>query len=544
MKRVKRSLLLLLCAAALLPLLTAGGYRTDNTATAASGTDKNVRVGLCVPENGSSVFVSSAQCEGGFTVGTSSGTGFSALFTVSASGLALLPNRNASLTFSGQTASGRASDSGSYGAYHIRTGKTYTGYLDAQTAANRYTNGFVAFGNGTYEVWYGAFLSESEAKAAISGNALSVAAPADNSIAAYNCETGKLLFVYVGDQPLAIRAANGGTVSLNTESGRYDYPGFFEYTVASSRLKIINVLDLETYVKCVMSNEIGTNVSRETRRAFSVLIRTVPLTSKHAASGYDVCNTSCCQVYLGTYRRDSENDAIVDSTKGEYITYEGNPIYCLYHGSNGGASCSSVAAWGGEEIPYLKSVTLQESEDNASEIWQYVFSEQELYTFLSSRSAFRELTGGINSVTVAETDPYGSGYVTLLSVTDSQNNTVNVATSEEVRKVLRFESANFTVSYSMEATVIDADGNVTEADVSGYLDEQGLYHSFDSFEQNYAVTGTEKTVGADHIIFDGVGTGHGVGFSANGSEQLVSEGYSYRYIIGFYFDGTEISHLS
>ena len=41
----------------------------------------------------------------------------------------------------------------------------------------------------------------------------------------------------------------------------------------------------------------------------------------------------------------------------------------------------------------------------------------------------------------------------------------------------------------------------------------------------------------------GVGSGHGVGFSATGSEKLSLEGYDFRYILQFYFKGTEIKRL-
>jgi stage II sporulation protein D len=73
------------------------------------------------------------------------------------------------------------------------------------------------------------------------------------------------------------------------------------------------------------------------------------------------------------------------------------------------------------------------------------------------------------------------------------------------------------------------------------VDANGKYVAFDSFEE-YAVTGG-GSIGADTIRFDGVGIGHGVGFSSNGSEQLAQQGYSYRYILQFYFQGTEILNL-
>lgn len=354
---------------------------------------------------------------------------------------------------------------------------------------------------------------------------------------------GQTLYTHTSPRPLALKGAEGQPITLLQSDRNREYPGFLELTPEGSSLRVINVVDTETYVKCVMGVEIGTAHPKETRRAFSVLIRTFPLTTtKHASKGCDVCSTNCCQVYPGIYRRDAENDAIVDSTKGEYITYGGEPIHCFYHDGNGGASCSSVAAWGGSEIPYLKSVSLPETAENASEIWQYVFTKEELFDFLSSRDAFRGLKEGVEKVEITETDPYGSGYVTLLSVTDADNNLFSVATSDKVRTALRFSSANFTVSYTMEANVVGGDGEADLQTVAGYIDGNGEYRAFDSFAE-FPLAGEEQGVSPDRITFDGVGSGHGVGFSVAGADQLAAEGYSYRYLIAFFFPGTGMGKL-
>lgn len=381
-----------------------------------------------------------------------------------------------------------------------------------------------------------------EALFSLQNTTLQISSDGEGTLALTDGESGQLLYTHTSERLLALKGASGQPITLHRNDKNREYPGFLEIRPEGTALRVVNVVERETYVKCVMSTEIGGNASRETRRAFSVLIRTVPMTPKHTSYGCDVCGTNCCQVYLGNYLRDAESDAIVDSTKGEYVTYQGIPIQCLYHGGNGGASCSSVAAWGGDEVPYLKSVTLQENEENLSEIWQYVFTKEELFDFLSSREAFRGIEAGVASVEITETDPYGSDYVTLLSVTDGNDNLFLVETSEKVRKALRFDSANFKVSYTMEANVVEADGTVRQQTVTGYIDANGEYQAFNSFEE-YPLAGSEAAVGADHITFDGVGSGHGVGFSGVGAEQLVAEGYSYRYLIEFYFQGTNISKL-
>lgn len=532
MRRIKTLLLFFLCAALCMPALL-----TAHTANAASAS-RYVRVGIAVPESAGTVSVASATCGSGFDIGHSSGESFSKAFTLSASRIAVIPAKNYEVTFHSHYAEGKASKTGNVGAYHVLISGDHDSYESALAAAAAYRDGFVAFDGSRYEARRGSWSSKAEAAA--EGTATE---PVSGGMMILDVSAHRIVLEYTGKKALALRGHDSSSVSLRKGSGaERSYPGFFEFNSASG-IRIINVVELETYVKCVMANEIGTNQSRETRRAFSVLARTVPMESKHGSHGYDVCAESCCQVYLGNYQRDKENDELVDSTRGEYVTYKGEPIICLYHNSNGGTSCSSVAAWGGQEIPYLVSVTLEEDEDNRSATWQKVFSKEELTSYLHGKSAFSKLTGEITQVRIESTDPYGSDYVTLLSVSDSEGNVIRIENAMAIRSALKVQSGNFKLTYTMDAPLLCADGTVSAEAAEGYVDADGEYHAFSSFDETFAVAGSEETRTADTLTFDGAGTGHGVGFSSNGSEQLAAEGYSYKYILGFYFPGTEIEKL-
>jgi stage II sporulation protein D len=45
----------------------------------------------------------------------------------------------------------------------------------------------------------------------------------------------------------------------------------------------------------------------------------------------------------------------------------------------------------------------------------------------------------------------------------------------------------------------------------------------------------------DRYIFHGRGFGHGVGMSQHGAREQARQGYSYRDILAFYFDGTRLA---
>ena len=492
-----------------------------------------VRVGMYVnsPTLDTRVFSAGIKSASGFDIGHTAGDDFVKLFSLSNKSLILLPQVNASF----ENGKATAAENGNIGAYSAVLG-SFSSYASAYNAAKA-KNGFVAIVKGGYEARAYASATAEGAKKASGGR--SVASPVSGGIFVLD-ENGKILISFEdSSRCLTLRGGNGGSVNLpmRHRSGsinNYDYCGIFEYSVSEGRLWMENILGLEDYTKCVMANEIGTNYSVETRKAFAVLARTVPLYAKHENRGFDVCtNSACCQVYHGLYRMSEENNAIVDATRGLIATYNNAPIMVLYHNSNGGASCSSVAAWGGKDVPYLTTVFQPEHDDGDK--WQRVYTKQDFYEYLTSRNSFSSLEDDDITMKILETDPYGSDYITVLSVSDGSGNTVTVETSEDVRSACGFTSANFELDYTATVSVLTENGKIEQRPVSGVLTADG-YKKFEGFGDSVkTVMGT--SIAPDTVTVNGAGVGHGVGFSATGSEQLSKDGYSYKYILEFFFNG-------
>ena len=502
--------------------------------------EPNVRIGMYVsaPILDTRLFSSNNKSSNGFEIGYTSSDSFVKLFTVTNSSIIILPQVNASVS----GAEAYADADGSIGAYSAILGR-FTSYASASKAASA-KKGFVAVVNGGFEARAYTANTAEAVKAASIGR--QVASPTSFGITVIDTN-GKILFTYEdSSRPLALRGLDGAPINLpmRHRSGsvnHYDYSGIFEYSVKDGKLWMENILGLEDYTKCVMANEIGTNFTVETRKAFAVLARTVPLYSKHKKQGFDVCtNSACCQVYHGLYRMNDENNAIVDATRGLFCAYNGAPIMVLYHNSNGGASCSSVAAWGGEEVPYLTTV-FQEEYDEGDK-WNRVYTKSEFFDYLRSRNSFSGLKDDEISMQILAKDPYGSDYITVLSVSDGSGNSIQIETSEDIRSACGFNSANFTLEYSTEIEVLTSEGKVEKRKVAGILTEEG-YKPFSGFGEGYKTTqGFE--IAPDKVTVNGMGAGHGVGFSATGSEKLAKDGYSYKYILSFFFNGTtlELAH--
>ena len=91
------------------------------------------------------------------------------------------------------------------------------------------------------------------------------------------------------------------------------YRGGFEYTVSGGGLQVVNVVDLEDYVKGVLPYEMSGDWELEALKAQAVCARTFAcLNTKHlSAYGFDVCSSTDCQVYNGVGNATSATDRAV-----------------------------------------------------------------------------------------------------------------------------------------------------------------------------------------------------------------------------------------
>ncbi len=502
-----------------------------------------VRVGLFYATSSTDrrVFSAGNKSGNGFEIGISGGTSFKKLFELSVNEFVIAPSgnlyikSNAGLLFSG------TGGVYTFGGYHVQLSGNYTSYAAANAAASD-SGGFVAYTGSAYVVRTGSYTTLAAAEAARAQYpGSSAVSPSPKGLTLCDTAGHRILFEFEGER-FAMRARGGGTVTVSSSSNSYPYYGFFEYTNDSKKLTLVNIVDIEQYVKGVFPNEAGLGTSDDVAKAFSILIRTFGCGRKHSGSDskIDVCNTSCCQVYRGAYRETERVNKIVDSTKGLIITYNGGLIKCFYNVSNGGASCSSAAAWGSSPIPYLNSVQLDEGPNTV--VWSKTFTKAELFAYLKDRPAFSSLRGGVSSVQILEKDPLGSDYVTAFAATDNYGNTVTVRNSAAIRGSLGFDSANFSIKYSFGRTVQSASGK--ESVASSIITTDGIKEiNFGDTHSVIDAQGNISTVTADRITFDGKGRGHGVGYSQIGAEQLVKQGYDYAYTLAFYFPGTQLTKI-
>ena len=127
-----------------------------------------------------------------------------------------------------------------------------------------------------------------------------------------------------------------------------DYRGSMALVKRGTGGRTVNKVLLEDYVRAVVPVEMPTSWLPDAVRAQSVAARSyaVRMRDFYNYSGYDICDTTACQVYGGKSREDARGDAAVKATAGTIVTYGGEVALTQFASSNGGAMAQS-------NLPYL-----------------------------------------------------------------------------------------------------------------------------------------------------------------------------------------------
>lgn len=250
----------------------------------------------------------------------------------------------------------------------------------------------------------------------------------------------------------------------------------------------METIELEEYITGVVSSEMPALFHTEALKAQAIIARTYAL--KAMSKGKLLTDTNSTQNYkdinqlkniwggnFNTYYN-KVKDA-VNSTKGMYLTYNGNYIEAVYHSTSNGRTEDSIYGWG-NYYPYLISVDSQYDSLNPSFLVSTTISYEKLSSLLEI---------DINSDTEFHIiDRTDGDRVKTIIVNDKSY------TGTNFRNILGLRSADFDI---------------------------------------------ENT--DDGVIFTTRGYGHGVGMSQYGANGMAKNGYSYSEILSHYYPGTVIN---
>lgn len=197
------------------------------------------------------------------------------------------------------------------------------------------------------------------------------------------------------------------------------YSGFLRFTVSSpGRLRVLNHVDLETYVACVLPGEILSNFHTQAYRAQAVAVRTYALfqMAMRAHKEHDVVATEASQVYHGLDSTPAFKRArqAADSTRGIVATWSspsGERIFCTFYSSCCGGATVDVAACRNDiaSIPPLAggvACNCRRIASRKSYLWGPVrLSKSEMTSKLVSRYPNLKRLGRLERIEVSDRTP-------------------------------------------------------------------------------------------------------------------------------------------
>ncbi|CAM2005157.1 SpoIID/LytB domain-containing protein [Acanthopleuribacter pedis] len=137
------------------------------------------------------------------------------------------------------------------------------------------------------------------------------------------------------------------------------YRGVLRFRVSGGKIRIINELPMEVYLRGVVPTELGPNVfpELEALKAQAVAARTYALKNmgRFNRRGYDICDTPACQAYEGTLNEHPLSDQAVAETEGVVMYHGDTLIDALYTSTCGGLTDDVGNVFPGRNEPYLKS---------------------------------------------------------------------------------------------------------------------------------------------------------------------------------------------
>jgi stage II sporulation protein D len=306
--------------------------------------------------------------------------------------------------------------------------------------------------------------------------------------------------------------------------GLNDFFGTLVLKSATDGLVVVDRLPLEQYLLGLQ--EVPLSWPEETLKAQAVAARTYamytmaqPKAGAAEQYGFDICASIECQVFSGADVVGSLPGLrwrqAVESTEGEVVLYEGQPILARYHSTSGGRTLENSQAFPDEPAyPYLQPVDSTTERDSPLYRWTVSFRLPELQAILQRAGWWTRDKGRLVSVrTIKSTSGWHYPDVVMKG-----RRGYEIRTAEEFREKLR----------TLAPEMFPAKYPSSWPTPSGRLPE--------TLPSNRV----EISTGKNNVLVLGRGWGHGVGMSQWGAHGLAEQGETYKEILTHYYSGVTV----
>lgn len=371
--------------------------------------------------------------------------------------------------------------------------------------------------------------------------------------------------------------------SIKRGYGIPSYKGFFEITNYQGRLRLINEVKVEDYLRRVVPSEMPSSFGLEALKAQAVAARTYALSdmysSRFAEEGFHVDDSTMSQVYNNCSENGLTTKA-VNSTAGLVMKYDGAFVDAKYYSTSHGYGAMSGDIWSsdgkfpGDNKPYFAadSYLLSEKKYNLSSEseaaaffkdwslrsydsnspyfrWKVTFSKDELKNTIEKNlmSVYKQqqdyILTLINGAFMSKPIPANClGDLKDIKVTRRGHGgnimELLVYGTNGIYKIVKELNVRYVIRPRKSDTGSPKDIIIKRLNGSDLVNNSMLPSAFMVFD----IT-RDSSDNIKDIIFYGGGYGHGVGMSQYGAGYLSSRGYSFDRILGTYYKNISIEKL-
>jgi stage II sporulation protein D len=330
----------------------------------------------------------------------------------------------------------------------------------------------------------------------------------------------------IGSGTVVTVAPNGSRL---LSVGKKSYRGKFRLAANGNRVRIINELLIDDWLKGVLPAEIGEDSGLEALKAQAVAARSEAihklLKPPHAGEGFDFCTGVHCQAYKGVEVEAQNSNRACDETLGIVLLANGDVMDAVYSNVCGGVTAGAEDVWASPPQPGLIPVF-----DMAGNSAPNLGSDGAVERFLANRSG---------STFCDSSNPQYANYA------KKYYRWSKTISGQQLAKVARVGQV-----LDVRVTERKRSGRVWKLTISGtggsktIEKELPIRNALDLWSGLFVVRVVKNPDGTvQSATFNGAGNGHGVGLCQHGAREMSRRGASFVQILNHYFRGTEVQKI-
>jgi len=313
---------------------------------------------------------------------------------------------------------------------------------------------------------------------------------------------------YDGEKFFLSSSESDGIIKLNGKR----YRGKIQISSSSNSIDIINVLNLEDYIKGVLAKEMPLGKDEENfeaLKALAICVRTYATQKMRDGKVYfDLYADTRDQVYGGVDAESPLSNKAAEETKNLVLKYNGIQSIVFYHSTCGGYTESSQNVFTKENVPYLSSI--KDGSEPYCKIsprfeWIEKYSKELIIDRLKSYLLLDNQNYSLDNMTILS--KFNSGRINEMEI--------NVSTDEGEKKSIIIKGNE------IRSIIRTADGKMV------------LWSTL-----------FDLSLRSDSVLLTGKGFGHGVGLCQWGAIALSRKGWNFKDILNHYYPGTEAGKLN